>query len=170
MGRWGSRDRFEAMIGRIRAADPLAGVRSTFILGFPGETESDAAEVASFVADNDLDWIGTFVFSREEGTRSHDMSAQVDPVDERDRAERVAAVADETMHRRAETLVGAELEVLVERLDVAENVWLGRSQREAPEVDGEISFTSSRPLQVGEYVRVRIEDNDGADLLGTTLT
>ncbi|MBW3594289.1 MAG: MiaB/RimO family radical SAM methylthiotransferase, partial [Actinobacteria bacterium] len=69
MGRWGSRDRFEKMIDRIRSADPLAGIRSTFILGFPGETASDAAEVASFVADTDLDWVGTFVFSREQGTR-----------------------------------------------------------------------------------------------------
>jgi len=167
MGRWGSRDRFERMIERIRTVDPLAGVRSTFILGFPGETEADVAEVESFVAATDLDWIGTFVFSREEGTRSYDLDEQVDPVDARDRAERVAAIADETMRLRAASLVGAELEVLVERLDVGENVWLGRSQREAPEVDGEIRFTSEAPLRVGDYASVRIEGNNGVDLVGS---
>ena len=70
MGRWGGRDRFQKMVDRIRAGDPLAGIRSTFILGFPGERESDAAEVDAFVADTDLDWIGTFTYSLEEGTRS----------------------------------------------------------------------------------------------------
>ena len=170
MGRWGSRERFQKMIDRIRTSDPLAGVRSTFILGFPGETDADAAEVESFVADNELDWIGTFVFSREEGTRSHDMEDQVDAIDARDRAERVAATADETMRRRAESLIGTELEVLVERLDLEHNVWLGRSQREAPEVDGEIRLPATAELAVGDYVQARIEGNDGADLIGTTLT
>ena len=169
MGRWGSRERFEKMISRIRTADPLAGVRSTFILGFPGETTSDADEVASFVADNDLDWVGTFVFSREQGTRSHDMDAQVEPVEARERAERIAAIADHTMRRRAESLVGAELEVLVERLDVEQDAWLGRSQREAPEVDGEIRFSPAGAVSVGDYVPVQVTASDGADLIGVTL-
>lgn len=170
MGRWGSRQRFEKMIDRIRTNDPLAGVRSTFILGFPGETEDDAREVEGFVADTELDWVGTFVFSREEGTRSHDLDDQVDAIYARDRAERVAATADETMRRRAESLVGADLEVLVERLDLEQNVWLGRSQREAPEVDGEIRLAATTDLAVGDYVPVRIQASDGADLIGTTLT
>ena len=174
MGRWGGRERFEKMIGRIRSADPLAGIRSTFILGFPGETEEDAAEVERFVADTDLDWVGTFVFSKEEGTRSHDMDDQVEPVEARARAERVAAIADETMRRRAASLVGQQLEVLIERLDLDQQMWIGRSQREAPEVDGDIRFPAT-PIhnhdpKVGDYVRVTIEAADGADLIATTLT
>ena len=167
MGRWGSRDRFDKMIDRIRTADPLAGLRSTFILGFPGETDADARAVESFVADTDLDWVGTFVFSREEGTRSHDMTDQVEPVEARERAERVASIADETMRRRAESLVGSTFDVLVERLDLEQQMWIGRSQREAPEVDGEIRFTAPRTLNVGDYVPVLIGSNDGADLVGT---
>ena len=167
MGRWGSRERFERIIDRVRSNDPHAGIRSTFILGFPGETERDAAEVERFVADIDLDWVGTFVFSQEAGTRSFEMSGQVESVDARDRAARVATVADETMRRRARSLVGSELEVLVERFDLEQQGWTGRSQREAPEVDGEIRFTTGgTPLSVGDYVRVRVEDNDGADLIG----
>jgi ribosomal protein S12 methylthiotransferase len=166
MGRWGSRARFEKMIDRIRGADPLAGVRSTFILGFPGETESDAAEVESFVAETDLDWVGTFVFSQEVGTRSFDMPDQVEPVEARERASRVAVVADETMRKRAVSLVGSTMEVLVERLDLESSMWIGRSQREAPEVDGEIRFPATTDLRVGDYVSVPIEAADGADLIG----
>lgn len=166
MGRWGSRARFERMIHRIRTADPLAGIRSTFILGFPGETDAEATEVENFVEDMDLDWVGTFVYSREPGTRSHDMGDQVDASVARGRAERVAAVADRTMERRARSLVGAELEVLVERLDLESKEWIGRSQREAPEVDGEIRFTTAGHLHVGDYVPVTIAATDGADLIG----
>lgn len=166
MGRWGSRQRFERIIDRVRSHDPLAGIRSTFILGFPGESEEDAAEVERFVADIELDWVGTFVFSRESGTRSFDMPGQVEPVEARERAARVAAIADETMRRRADSLVGSEVEVLVERFDLDQQGWVGRSKREAPEVDGEIRFTAPTSLSVGDYVRVHIEDSEGADLIG----
>jgi ribosomal protein S12 methylthiotransferase len=63
MGRWGGRERFESIIGRIRGTDPLAGIRSTFIMGFPGESDEHAAEVESFVGESDLDWIGIFTYS-----------------------------------------------------------------------------------------------------------
>lgn len=166
MGRWGSRDRFEAMIDRIREADPMAGVRTTFILGFPGETDDDAASVESFVADNDMDWIGTFTYSREEGTRSHDLDDQVPADVARERAEKVRVAADATMERRAEALVGQTFEVLVERFDIASGVWTGRSKREAPEIDGDITFAALEPLSVGSYVDVTITSTNGTDLVG----
>ncbi len=166
MGRWGGRERFETMIGAIRALDPLAGIRATFILGFPGESERDAEEVESLVADSELDWVGTFTYSREVGTRSHDLDDQVPEEVARERAGRVASIADITMDRRARSLAGEELEVLVERFDPKDHVWSGRSQREAPEIDGEVRFTSDSRLRVGEYVRVLITGNDGVDLIG----
>jgi len=166
MGRWGGRERFERMLERIRTADPLAAVRSTFILGFPGETDADAAEVEAFVASNDLDWAGVFTYSREEGTRSHDLDEQVPADAARERTERVAAAADLTMERRAASLVGNVLRVLVEKLDLQTGRWSGRSHREAPEVDGDISFTADVPLAVGSFVQVRITANEGADLVG----
>lgn len=166
MGRWGGRSRFEAMIERIRAADPLAGIRATFILGFPGETDEEAEEVEDFVADCDLDWIGVFTYSREEGTRSYAMKDQVPEAVARERAERVASIAEDAMERRARTLVGRELEVLVERFDLDDATWTGRSHREAPEVDGEIRFDAPVGIKVGDYVSVRITGNDGADLVG----
>ena len=166
MGRWGGRDRFEKTIGRIRSADPLAGIRTTFILGFPGESDDDADEVVRFVETNDIDWIGTFVFSREEGTRSHDLVDQIPADVARERAERVRVAAEATMERRAESLVGKILEVLVERFDIETGAWVGRSQREAPEIDGDIAFVSDRPLRVGDYVDVAISASEGTDLVG----
>jgi ribosomal protein S12 methylthiotransferase len=169
MGRWGGRRRFEKMIERIRALDPLAGLRATFILGFPGESDEDAAEVVSFVDDSELDWIGTFTYSREAGTRSYEMPGRVPEAVARERTEFVAAAADAAMSRRAADIVGARLEVLVERLDIATGHWVGRSLREAPEVDGDIQFLGA-DLRVGDYIDVEITGSDGADLIGRALT
>ena len=167
MGRWGGRERFEAMISRIRDADPLAGIRTTFILGFPGESDEDAVEVEKFVSDNDMDWIGVFTYSAEEGTRSHDMSGHVAAAVARERTDAVAMAAERTMERRAASLAGRTFEVLVERLDLETEEWIGRSEREAPEIDGEIRFTTTDHLHVGDYVPVTITAADGADLIGT---
>jgi ribosomal protein S12 methylthiotransferase len=164
MGRWGGSGRFMRIIERIRAADPLAGIRSTFILGFPGESDRDAAEVEAFVEEAELDWVGVFGYSRESGTRSYRMTGQIDEPTIRERVERVAAVADEAMARRAAELVGRELEVLVERLDIDTGAWIGRSQREAPEIDGEIRLPSGGGLGVGDYVSAWVTASSGADL------
>ena len=166
MGRWGGAARFHRMIERIRSQAPLAAVRSTFIVGFPGETDEHAIELSRFVADEDLDWVGVFTYSREEGTRSHALDDQVDAAVARARAETVTRAAEQTMEVRARTFVGETLEVLVERFDIADETWVGRSHREAPEVDGEILFTTDDPVGVGDYVRVAITDNVGADLTG----
>ena len=166
MGRWGGRVRFERMIGRIRAGDPLAAVRTSFILGFPGEEERDAIEVESFVEDTDIDWVGVFTYSPEAGTRSYDLSDRVPDSVARERAERVSRAAELTMDRRASSLIGQELGVLVERYDIEADRWTGRSHREAPEIDGEIGFDAPRPLSVGDYVPVRITGHSGADLEG----
>jgi len=166
MGRWGGRERFESIIGRIRGTDPLAGIRSTFIMGFPGESDEHAAEVESFVGESDLDWIGIFTYSPQEGTRGNDMTDQVDPLVARERTERVQGSADVAMERRARSLVGSRFEVLVERFDRDEDAWVGRSKREAPEIDGEVTFGSDAHLHVGDYVDVRISEAVGADLTG----
>ncbi|MBA3290161.1 MAG: 30S ribosomal protein S12 methylthiotransferase RimO, partial [Actinobacteria bacterium] len=166
MGRWGGRERFESIIGRIRGTDPLAGIRSTFIMGFPGESDEHAAEVESFVGESDLDWIGIFTYSPQEGTRANDMTDQVDPLVARERTERVQGSADVAMERRARSLVGSRFEVLVERFDRDEGAWVGRSKREAPEIDGEVTFESDSHLHVGDYVDVRITEAVGADLTG----
>ncbi len=168
MGRWGGRERFDKMIGRIRSLDPEAAIRSTFILGFPGESDEDAAELEAFVEEAGLDWVGTFTYSPEEGTRGFGLPHPVPDAVARHRTGSVAAAGDRVMQERACTFIGRTLNVLVEQLDVGSNTWSGRSHREAPEVDGEIRFRSDRPLRVGDYVDVAVTASDGADLIGHT--
>ncbi|MDQ3783398.1 MAG: 30S ribosomal protein S12 methylthiotransferase RimO [Actinomycetota bacterium] len=166
MGRWGGPERFTRMIERIREQDPLAGVRSTFILGFPGETEAQARQVEAFVAEAELDWVGAFTYSPEDGTKSVHMPGRVAEATARARTERVVSAAQVTMDRRARSLVGHRLEVLAESFDRSEGVWVGRSHREAPEIDGEVRFTGATGVSVGDLVDVQVTGNLGADLEG----
>ncbi len=169
MGRWGGRARFEHQIERIRGRDPAAAVRSTFILGFPGESEADAAQVVSFVTDNEPDWVGVFTYSREAGTRSHDLEGQVSPEAARARAEAVRAAAELTMDRRAETYLGRNVELLVDRYDLEDACWVGRSHREAPEIDGEVRIAADEGLSVGDLLSAVVVDTDGTDLVARPL-
>ncbi len=167
MGRWGGRERFEALVTRIRDRAPHAAVRATFILGFPGESEDEAAAVADFVADAGLDWVGTFAYSPEDGTRSAELPGRVPEAEVRARVDAVASVAEEAMSRRAAYYVGATQRVLVERYVPGEDVWIGRSEREAPEIDGETRFAGRPGLAVGDVVDVAITAAEGCDLVGT---
>jgi ribosomal protein S12 methylthiotransferase len=167
MGRWGDRERFERMLGRIRARAPRAGIRSTFILGFPGEGDEDAAEVERFVADNELDWVGVFTYSREEGTRAFGLAGAVPDAVARERAEAVDGAAQLTMARRASAFVGSTLDdVLVERFDPGGDAWVSRSEREAPEIDGHVRLGARGAVGVGDYVDVAVTGSEGADLVG----
>jgi ribosomal protein S12 methylthiotransferase len=84
----------------------------------------------------------------------------------RERADQLSSVADDAMERRATSVVGSVFEVLAERLDPQAGLWFGRSQREAPEIDGDIRFAAPSSLRVGDYAPVEITGNDGADLIG----
>ena len=164
MGRWGSRERFIAMASTIREKDPRAALRATFITSFPGETDDDVEQIESLLEEIDLDWIGLFTYSPEEGTRSFDMPDRVDDLTARSRLDRLASIADRAMERRAASLVGERLEVLVERFDIETETWTGRSHREAPEVDGEISIASDAPVNVGDYLDGLVTAHEGTDL------
>jgi ribosomal protein S12 methylthiotransferase len=170
MGRPGDRARFEGLIDRIRASEPLAGLRATFILGFPGESDADAAEVEDFVAGAGLDHVGVFTYSPEEGTRGAALPDQVPEVIARARTERVAAAAEIAMAERAASLRGCVFKVLCERYDPASSLWYGRSHREAPEVDGVISFSAPEGTRVGDLLEVVITGSEGADLSGHALS
>lgn len=170
MGRWGGAQRFTTMIDMIRDRDPLAAIRMTFIMGFPGETDEDADQVVDFIDSVEADWVGVFTYSREEGTRSHDLPDQVPAPVARERTERAMVAAEAAMSARAEVLIEHDLDVLVERLDLSDGTWTGRSHREAPEVDGEIRFTSESDLKVGDHVVVEITAADGLDLIGVHRT
>ena len=171
MRRFGDGERFGALIGQIRRLAPDAGIRSNFIVGFPGETEADLAELERFLAEVRLDAIGIFGYSDEEGTEAAGLAGQLPEAEIAERVERLASLADELMDQRAADRVGQIHEVLVEEL-LAEPgggapAWRygGRGAHQAPEVDGSTLVCADRPLAVGDLVRVRVSGSDGVDLV-----
>jgi ribosomal protein S12 methylthiotransferase len=167
MARSGDAERFLALIEGIRARDPQAVFRSSFITGFPGETEEDVAVLAEFLEAARLDWAGFFTFSIEDGTPSATMPDQVDPDEARHRRDSLLDVQEAIAAAQADAQVGRVLEVLIEA-DEGE-VMVGRSYREAPETDGEVRITGDlRAVQVGDLLTCSVVGTDGVDLLAAT--
>jgi ribosomal protein S12 methylthiotransferase len=164
MRRFGDRERFCALLEQIREASPDAGVRSNFIVGFPGETEADVAELHRFLTDARLDAIGIFGYSEEDGTEAASLPGLL-PADEiARRVEDLADLADELMAQRAEERVGESVEVLIEE-SFGRGRYGGRAEHQAPEVDGTTQVLAGGRVAAGDMVRARVTGAEGADLV-----
>jgi len=163
MRRFGDRERFTGLVGQIRALAPQAGVRSNFIVGFPGETENDVAELQQFLTDARLDAIGVFGYSDEDGTEAASLPGQLPAEEIAARVEDLAALADELMSQRAADRVGETVEVLVEE-PLGDGRYAGLAAHQAPEVDGAVTLVSPEPLQAGDLVRATVTGSEGVDL------
>lgn len=156
MRRWGDGDRFLRRIEDIRARDADAAFRSSFIVGYPGETESDHDRLLGFLEQAQLDWVGFFPYSREAGTYAADLDGQVEPRLVGERLAELRELQDPITAARRDALVGVVTEVLVDSPGVA------RSHREAPEIDGVITVPDDLP--VGSLTKVRVVGAAGPDL------
>jgi ribosomal protein S12 methylthiotransferase len=163
MRRFGSTDAFLTLLADIRAASPTAGVRSNVIVGFPGETEEDVAELERFLIEARLDAIGVFGYSDEDGTEAEGLPDHLpqDVVDAR--VARLTDLCEELTSQRAEERIGEVVVVLIESVDGAEAE--GRAPHQAPEVDGSTTVHGAG-LAVGTFVTVRITGSEGVDLIG----
>jgi ribosomal protein S12 methylthiotransferase len=162
MKRWGSGERFLAMIASIRAAQPEAVFRSSFICGFPGESEAQHDELLDFLATARLDWAGFFAFSREDGTAAADLGGEV-PGEVVDAWLRDCAEVQEPITNASRLdLVGRTVEVLVDGYDDLTATPVGRSFREAPEIDGVVRLDGD--AKWGDLVSARVTDVEGPDL------
>ena len=157
MRRWGDGDRFLQRIADIRAAAPDAAFRSNFIVGYPGETEADHDQLLAFVQAAQLDWCGFFSYSAEEGTYAVGLDGAVAPELMSDRLAELRELQDDITAARRDDLIGADVEVLVDEPGV------GRTHREAPEIDGIVQVPAH--LAVGSYVTLRVVDALGPDLV-----
>jgi MiaB/RimO family radical SAM methylthiotransferase len=162
MRRFGDGERFCALIDQIRALAPAAGIRSNFIVGFPGETEDDAEALAEFLSDARLDAIGVFGYSTEDGTEAAGLPGQLPEDEIAARVAELADLADELMAQRAAERVGEIMDVLVDS-DLGGGRYLGRGPHQAPEVDGNVEITASG-AHPGDLLRVRVTGSDGVDL------
>ena len=180
MRRFGDRERFLALIDQIREKSPQAGVRSNFIVGFPGETEADLAELELFLSDAGLDAIGIFGYSDEDGTEAASLPDKLDGAEIARRVEEVAALADELMSQRADSRLGEDIDVLIEE-EADDGRYEGRAAHQAPEVDGVTTITSpgtspgtstgTSPgrLAAGDMVRAVVTGSDGVDLVASAV-
>ena len=189
MRRFGDRARFLALLDQIRTISPAAGVRSNFIVGFPGESAADLSELELFLGQADLDAIGIFGYSDEDGTEAASRPGKLDDAEIARRVEEFADLADELMAQRAADRVGETLDVLIEETapadetnadetnadetdradDAHPGTFIGRAAHQAPEVDGVTTVRSAAPLAPGDMVRAVVTGSDGVDLVADAI-
>ena len=160
MRRFGDSEKFLHLISQIRALSPEAGIRSNFIVGFPGETQADFDELADFISAAKLDAIGIFGYSDEDNTEALELADKVEEDVIRQRVESLSSLADEMVSLRAAARIGENVRVLIEDKELKE----GRAAHQGPEVDGTTSFIGSN-FEVGQYIDAVIIDSMGADLV-----
>jgi ribosomal protein S12 methylthiotransferase len=158
MRRWGEGDRFLDRIASIRSSEPTSAFRSSFIIGYPGETEADHDQLLQWIEAAQLDWVGFFPFSSEAGTHAAGLEDQIDRALVAERLRECTELQDGITAARRDQLLGAAVEVLVDAPGE------GRTYREAPEIDGIVNLPDD--LAVGSFAEVVITGADGPDLYG----
>jgi len=164
MRRFGDNEKFLHLIHQIRVLSPEAGIRSNFIVGFPGETQEDFDELATFITQAKLDAVGVFGYSDEDNTEALNLSEKVDSEVIAQRLETLSSLADEMVSNRAQARIGENVRVLIEDSELQE----GRAAHQGPEVDGSTSFIGT-DFVVGQYVDAVVIDSMGADLVAKPL-
>ena len=166
MRRFGGTERFLELLDSVRTRIPTAGVRSNVIVGFPGETEADVAELERFLTEARLDAIGVFGYSDEDGTEAETLPDKVEAAEVARRVERLASLAEELVSQRAEDRIGEAVELLVE--SVSEGIAEGRGEHQAPEVDGSVTLRDAGQLAVGDVVIATVVGSEGVDLIAAS--
>jgi ribosomal protein S12 methylthiotransferase RimO len=164
MRRFGDTEKFLHLISQIRALSPEAGIRSNFIVGFPGETHEDFDDLANFITQAKLDAVGVFGYSDEDNTEALNLADKVDADVIAQRVETLSSLADEMVSLRAQARIGENVRVLIEDADLQE----GRAAHQGPEVDGTTTFIGT-DFAVGRYVDAVVIDSMGADLVAKPL-
>ncbi len=160
MRRFGDNEKFLHLINQIRVLSPEAGIRSNFIVGFPGETEEDFDLLATFITQAKLDAVGVFGYSDEDNTEALTIDGKIDQEVIAQRLETLSSLADEMVSARAQARIGEHVRVLIEDAELQE----GRAAHQGPEVDGSTSFIGT-DFAVGQYVDAVVIDSMGADLV-----
>jgi MiaB/RimO family radical SAM methylthiotransferase len=166
MRRFGDGEKFLHLLTQIRALNPESGIRSNFIVGFPGETEDEYQELVDFLSEARLDAIGVFPYSDEDKTEAATLDGKLDEALIAERTESLRRVSEELIYERAEERIGERVRVLIEEGETGE----GRAEHQGPEVDSTTFIDSPRTkFRVGEYVDAIVSDVAGADLVAQPL-
>ena len=164
MRRFGDNEKFLHLINQIRVLSPEAGIRSNFIVGFPGETQEDFDELARFITEAKLDAVGIFGYSDEDNTEALKIDGKINEEVIAQRLETLSSLADEMVSLRAQARIGETIRVLIEDAELQE----GRAAHQGPEVDGSTTFIGT-DFAAGQYVDAVVIDSMGADLVAKPL-
>ena len=168
MGRKGNKDKYLKLVSSVREALPDSVIRSTMMLGFPGEKDEDFKCLMEFLKEAELDWCGFFTYSREEGTKAFSLKGKVPIAEAGLRKEQAQELQNRITEKRLESYVGKEIEVLVEEIIAEEEIALGRGYMNAPEVDGAVILHSGLAadggVRPGDVVRAKVIKRNNIDL------
>lgn len=167
MNRHSTTESIKASVSKLRKAMPDIHIRTTMIVGFPGESEEEFEELLDFVEEIRFERLGVFAYSREEGTVAGDMEQQIDDEIKTIRADSIMRRQLDISREINESKVGNTIDVLVDGID-EDGAYFGRTQYDAPEIDNTVIFKSERELMPGDMVKVYIEDAFDYDLVGRT--
>ena len=168
MKRPGNSDNVLVRIKKWREICPELTLRSTFIVGFPGETEEEFEELLDFLKEAQLDRVGAFAYSPVEGAKANEFPDHIPPEVQQERLARLMLLQEEISEERLKRKVGKTLTVLVDEVD--EDGAVARSSADAPEIDGVVYIENGSQLKVGEFVKVKIIDSDEHDLWAETIS
>ncbi len=166
MNRRGTQAEVKELIIKLRERIPDIVIRTTFITGFPGETEESFDNLALFVNETEFDHMGCFAYSPEEGTPAAEFDGQIDERTKQKRQDIIMNDQYAIVQDKHSRLIGKSFEVLVEEYDAYTDSYTGRSYMDAPEIDCCIKFTCNTPLEAGDFCEVKIFDIDEYDLIG----
>lgn len=164
MNRVGDGNDYRALLDKMRKAIPDLALRTTFMVGFPGETDEQFENLCDFVKDMKFDKMGCFTFSPEENTPAFDMDNQIDEDVKKRRQEVLMNAQYSITEASNKSRVGNVYKVIIDSF--ADGKYTGRSYMDSPEIDSGIIFTSNKKLNIGDFVNVKITDFDGYDLIG----
>lgn len=167
MNRRGTAEEYRALIGRLREAVEGIAIRTTVMLGFPGEGEEEFEALAEFVNELEFDRLGCFAFSAQEGTPAAELDDALDDREKERRCEVILRDQDSIVEVKNNARLGKTYEVLVEGYDEYTDTYSGRTYMDAPEIDGKVLFTCPRVLNDGDFVNVEIRGISDYDLLGS---
>lgn len=166
MNRRGDQALIRSVIEKLRTEIPDVVIRTTFIVGFPGEGEDEFETLAEFVNEIEFDRLGVFTFSPQEGTPAYDMDDQVEDDVKTRRGEIIMQDQYSIMEEKNNEKIGKTFKTVVEEYDGYTDSYVGRTYMDAPEIDGLVKFTSEKDLDIGDFVDVEIFDVDEYDLIG----
>ena len=166
MGRRTSKNQLEEIIGRLRREIPDIALRTTLITGFPGETKEQHEELMEFVDEMEFDRLGVFTYSPEEDTPAADMPDQVPEEVKEERQAEIMELQQEIVFDQAEAMIGREVLVMIEGKVADENAYVGRTYKDAPNVDGLIFINTEAELMSGDFAKVKVTGALEYDLIG----